>query len=1373
MDPHQLPQHDSLPSESQLPHDGERMVPDLDREGLIYVEHVVRYRFAAQLVEGKRVLDVACGAGYGCATLSNAGAAEVVGVDRAAAAVEYAHRRYGGMGRRFLACNATQMPFAAGSFDVVISFETLEHLGEQARFVDEVRRVLGDDGLFVLSTPNRLRYPKGNPFHVHELDDVEFEAFLRGRFRHVELLAQDNWTAGAILRPSTKVDDGDGPRPRVTVDGGVSEEPLGPLYLLAICSDGPLPEPLERVMLARIPPQELLMYLARDDELRAVRSQRDEWESQARALERDRDRWATEAAALGEDRDGWAAEAAAVRENRDGLAGDVAWLKAELLGANIRLESAERLAQRRQVALAALESEAVGLHGDIRLLGEELAALRGARTFALAARIGRAAGSLLPPGSSQRRMLAAARATVRELAETGRRLRNGWRTPSEQAPPPIDQQRGYSEWRQLYDATPDELRAQRETALRASNVVAFICLIGGAEATPEGQATLASLRAQTWPFWSFVFAWEFPGGPGAVDPEKVRQSVEDSGQDFVLFLRAGDRLTPDCLYHVSAAASRDPLLELVTWDDDVLGAGGFSDPRFRPDWSPELLLSRDYIGRSFALRVRRFLSDGGLRGEYDSHCLWELLLRAQLGGERVARVARILSHLVERREETDADGTRAVGDALSRAGERARAVVERGAVRVTWEHDEWPHVTVIVPTRHTVGLLERCLSSLEKTDYPSFDVVVVDNGDRTREAEAWYQGRFPRLDLSVDWWDLPFNFSAVNNHAAAKARGDILLFLNDDTEVLDPGWMRELAGWARRPGMGLVGCQLLFPDGTIQFAGTIVGLGGFADHVFQGLLPGSDTLLGPTTSYRNTLSVTAACLAVRRSLFESLGGFDEQFILCGGDVALGLQAVLAGLRNVVTPFTVLRHHESATRGTAIPRGDFFASFWAYQYWLFAGDPYFSPSLSLSSRIPQLRFRDEPPVADRVGEVLGRDLRVFRQTSDAGETLALADACRASRADVEAVHRLHEAHRGPLDVQVVNWFIPEFDSPFYGGINTALRIADHLSRHHGVSNRFVVWGHPPDDFIRSGIAAAFPSLARGEICFTDVSERSLERVPEADVSIATLWVTAYSVAKFPHTRRKFYLIQDFEPMFYPASTLYALAEETYRLGLYGLCNTETLRTIYERDYGGKGHAFVPAVDTDIFHAEGRDQSRPGDPVTVFVYARPGHWRNCWELASLALRELKARLGDRVRIVTAGSWALSEDDAGRAGIRHLGLVHYRATGPLYRTCDVGLVLTVSKHPSYLPLELMACGVPVVAFDNPAGGWILRHERNCLLAERTVDGLAAALERLCRDHELRVRLARQAVTDVGAAHGSWEKSLASVVRILADPEGFQGSP
>ena len=212
-------------------------------------------------------------------------------------------------------------------------------------------------------------------------------------------------------------------------------------------------------------------------------------------------------------------------------------------------------------------------------------------------------------------------------------------------------------------------------------------------------------------------------------------------------------------------------------------------------------------------------------------------------------------------------------------------------------------------------------------------------------------------------------------------------------------------------------------------------------------------------------------------------------------------------------------------------------------------------------------------------------------------------------------------RGRREIRTVTWFIPELDSPFYGGINTALRIADHLAAHHGVENRFAVWGTGPEPFARSALAATFPRLMDAPISLFDGHVDHLD-LPASDAAVATAWITAYMAAKWEHAQRRFYLIQDFEPMFNPAGTMYALAEETYRLGLYGICNTRTLLDTYRHQYDGVGMSFQPAVDRTIFHPPAMRSQDPDRPVTVFVYARPSHWRNCWEMASLALHELLA-------------------------------------------------------------------------------------------------------------------------------------------------------
>lgn len=968
----------------------------------------------------------------------------------------------------------------------------------------------------------------------------------------------------------------------------------------------------------------------------------------------------------------------------------------------------------------------------------------------------------LPSDSSRRRVARVGR----QLARDGRRYAHRMGSLWQHASQPVPSDPTYGAWFTDHRLTPDQVADQRRIAKDRTDTAAMDVVVVNGGDPAALRRTMVSLEGQS-SSGSNVTVTD-PAGLAAA----VASAMATGGPASMLaVVAAGDAFEPDWTFQVTATAHDNPVLDIIGWDDDVVVDGNLTDPRFRPRWSPDMLLGANYLGRSFAVRHRVITAAGGLGVDdvNDDAAWWDLLLRCDFDAGRVGRIPRVLAHLTARPTASAARRTIVVGDHLDRLGRTATLSPTADGVHITFAPEQWPTVSIVIPTRHNRTMLERCLPSLATTDYPSFNVMVVDNGDHTAANEAWYHqlndGLPTPLDLTVTWWDQPFNYSQVNNVAAAATTGEVLLFLNDDTEVLAANWLRTMVGWAVQPEIGLVGMQLLAPDDTIQHGGVVLGMNGFADHLFEGMVPGVDTMFGPTWWVRNCLSVTAACVAVRRDLFDQLGGFDEKFVLCGSDVVLGLDAADAGYRSVVVPDHGMRHLESATRGTSVPGEDFHASWWRYQKYLRGGDPYFSPNLSLMNRTPVLRSFDEPSPMVKVGDVLNRSFTVFRQSSTAAESAHLADTCRATDATAEAVAALHAATTGRVDVRTVNWHVPDIDSPFYGGINTALRIADTLAKDHGVTNRFIITAAPNEAFFRSALAAAFPALTDCDLMFVDGSPASLAHTPPADVAIATLWTTAYQVAAASGIGRKFYLIQDFEPMFYPAGTNYALCEEGYRLNLYGLCNTHRLRHLYADRYDGVGWSFMPAVDDSVFHARGRTNVDHNDIATVFVYARPGHWRNCWELAAPALDEVKRRLGDKVRIVTAGSWAGS-DDLG-SGVTHLGLLDYAETGQLYRTCDVGVALTVSEHPSYLPLELMACGVPVVAFDNPAGDWILHHGENSLRARRTIDGLADAIGDLAADAAARKAMSAGALATIAEGFSNWPAALGDIYDYLCDPD------
>ncbi|MFC7431111.1 MULTISPECIES: glycosyltransferase [unclassified Agrococcus] len=832
--------------------------------------------------------------------------------------------------------------------------------------------------------------------------------------------------------------------------------------------------------------------------------------------------------------------------------------------------------------------------------------------------------------------------------------------------------------------------------------------------------------------------------------------------ELVLLLRDGDELDPRALSVIAREHANDPSRALIAFDRDHRRGTERVHPQFVPEHSPEMLLGANHVDRAFVIRAHAIPADAVL----DDRGIWRLLLTHGLDAARIGRVPSVLLTAARRTRRPDAADAAMVVEALAARGERATAEPAGQVLRVRFEPAEQPKVSIVIPTRHHRDNLSRLLPSLARTEYPALDVTIFDNAGRTDEREAWYAEHTPAgLDVRVVWHEsVPFNYSTTINAAVAATDGPLVLTLNDDTEVMDAGWLAEMVGHLLREGVGTVGVQHRFADGRIQHGGVTLGPNGFADNTFTGMEPGSETMLGSTAHYRDSLAVTGACTLIRREHWDEVGGLDENFILTGSDVVLGLDQHLRGRRNVVLPFDLVRHHESVTRsGSGIPETDFFASYWRYHSWLRGEDPFWSPNLSRRSAVPALRSKDEASPLRSTFQALGRPWGVVQQSMGiSAEAVGLLGTASVSAAQRDGVRALHEEHAGRIDVKTINWFIPDIDMPFFGGLNTCFRIAAKLQREHGVHNRFVVFSAPSPHWVPTALAAAFPELREAEVHHYDGTDASLAAIPEADAGVATLWLTAMHLAKAQGMRRKFYLVQDYEPEFYPASTMFAMTEESYRLGLYGLCNTSTMHKIYTGLYDQQATWFAPAVDRSIFHPEGRRQKAPDEPVTIFAYARD-HFRNCWELAYESLARIKRKHGDGVRIIAAGARYLPK----QADFVDMGLLDYRATGAIYRETDIGLTLQISRHPSYLPLEIMASGATMVAPDSPFFKWLFSDE-NSNQSMRTVDDVVQRLDELIVDEQRRRTLQQGALATIDAGHADWDAALDHIYDYLCDPRG-----
>lgn len=459
--------------------------------------------------------------------------------------------------------------------------------------------------------------------------------------------------------------------------------------------------------------------------------------------------------------------------------------------------------------------------------------------------------------------------------------------------------------------------------------------------------TLRSLRGQLYPHWDLCLAGPPPPGIGAMfkaDPRvrllgggpypdeaaAANAALADVESPYVVLLTEGDQLAPSALYDIAAVLTEHPDTELLYTDEDLIDAAGVrSSPRLKTGWDPDLLLSHDYIGGLAVYRARSVAAVGGWRAGFGGATGYDLALRATglMLPDRIRHLPAILRHrpaaaargtLRDRTLGPDALAARkAVQDLLGPDIAVLPAPLLPSSNRVVWPLPERaPMVSVIMPTRDLPWLLgPAAWGVVTRTDYPAFELLIVDNDSHEEATAVALRDLAAHPRVRVLRHPGPFNFSAIANAAVREAAGDIVVLLNNDVDVISPGWMRELASQAMRPDVGAVGARLLYPDGRLQHGGVVLGPGLNATHVLR-LSERNDPGYGGELAVTRSFSVvTAACLAIRKSVFLEVGGLDEtNLAVAFNDVDLCLRLGEYGYRVICTPFAELFHLESQTRG---------------------------------------------------------------------------------------------------------------------------------------------------------------------------------------------------------------------------------------------------------------------------------------------------------------------------------------------------------------------------------------------------------------------------------------------------------------------------
>jgi glycosyltransferase involved in cell wall biosynthesis len=402
--------------------------------------------------------------------------------------------------------------------------------------------------------------------------------------------------------------------------------------------------------------------------------------------------------------------------------------------------------------------------------------------------------------------------------------------------------------------------------------------------------------------------------------------------EWVALLDHDDELHPAALAIMLEACSRHPEWQMAYSDEDKIDDEGRRyDPYFKPDWNYDLLLGQNCISHLGVYRRELLHAVGGFREGLEGSQDWDLALRCceRLAPGQVGHVPVVLYHWravegstargISQKDYAHAAGRRALSEHLARLGERAEVLDIDGAPGMFRIHrllpDALPRVSIVIPTRDQAALLRQCVESiLQRSTYANYEIVLVDNQSSEPEALACLQELSTHPRVRVLEHDHPFNYSTINNEAVASCTGELVCLLNNDIEIITPGWLEELAGHALRPKVGAVGAMLYYPDDTIQHAGVVTGVHGVAAHPYCGMPRGYPGLMSRARLTQSMSAVTAACLMIRRGVYLEVGGLDESLQVAFNDVDFCLRLRERGYTNVWTPFAEMYHHESASRG---------------------------------------------------------------------------------------------------------------------------------------------------------------------------------------------------------------------------------------------------------------------------------------------------------------------------------------------------------------------------------------------------------------------------------------------------------------------------
>lgn len=547
----------------------------------------------------------------------------------------------------------------------------------------------------------------------------------------------------------------------------------------------------------------------------------------------------------------------------------------------------------------------------------------------------------------------------------------------------------YEQWYENHKALPEELEKQKNEKWKRKPLISIVVPVYN---TPQVflRQMIESVQNQSYSEWELCIGnaspenkemkkileeykndarikeVEIPENKGI--SQNTNRAMEIASGELIGLLDHDDLLAPNALYEIAKAVNEHPDAEVIYTDEDKVTTDlkEHFQPHLKPDFNLDLLRSNNYICHFFVASRDLIKRVGGFRPEFNGAQDYDLILRCTEQAKQIVHIPKILYHWRVHKASTadnpaskmyafDA-GKRAIEEHLVRC--RTKGTVQHtkdlGFYRVKYEVCGEPLVSIIIPNKDQSEALKKCLDSIrEKTSYRNYEIIIVENNSEEPETFAFYK-KIAGEKIKVVTWEGEFNYSAINNFGVRHARGDYLLLLNNDVEIINGDWLTEMLSHCQRKEVGIVGAKLYYPDNTIQHAGIIIGIGGVAGSVFVGLPRAFSGYLHKASIQLDLSAVTAACMLVKRSVFEQVGRLEEKLKVAFNDVDFCLRVREKGYLVVYDPYAELYHYESKTRGAEDTKEkirrfqteiEYMRSHWIGL--LKKGDPYYNCNLSLT------------------------------------------------------------------------------------------------------------------------------------------------------------------------------------------------------------------------------------------------------------------------------------------------------------------------------------------------------------------------------------------------------------------------------------------